>query len=136
MTAAAAAVGGPMSVCRVGHRLVYWAVGCGSCCKPETLVLALVQGYSKCCGYYFWFGKALSDYWRRTAKDEKHRSALQLCLLVPMRYSKLYSCTFNTVTGVFVGWMLPVPVAISKCLMEYKEVSSKGPLSRQWRRRD
>jgi len=41
-TAAATEVHGPTSVCRVGQRLDYWAVGCGSCCKSETLVLALV----------------------------------------------------------------------------------------------
>jgi hypothetical protein len=98
-------------------------VGCGSCCKSKTLVLALVQRYLKSCGYYFWFGKASSDYWRRKAENEKHRTARQLCLLVSVRYSKLYSGTFSRVTGVFVGWKLPVPIAISKCLMEYKQVS-------------
>lgn len=41
------------------------------------------------------------------------------CLLVPVRHSKPY----GRVTGVFVGWMLPVPIAIWKCLMEYKQVS-------------
>ena len=119
----AAAVRGPTLVCRVGHRLDYWAVGCVSCGKCETLVLALAQRYSKCCGYYFWFGKASSDYWRRKAEDEKQRSARQLCLLVSVRYSKRYSCTFSRATGAFVGWKLPVPIAISKCLIEYEQVS-------------